>query len=181
MQLNWGWWSRDVWINEKVNYWQCKQNYSFPWDCFDVYKKGRYKSWTGSTRIVSDHEKNKIKWNIETFTHLKVKFRLKKVEIKKDSRRFSVSCSLCSQAAILYSKYQFLSQAPQTQNTWCMPRLVYIDNCMGKFPPQMCHKLVSCAVFKAIVTPFSRVRVVGFCSWNPLRAELKYVRICYAN
>ena len=30
---------------------------------------------------------------------------------------------LCSQAAILYSKYQFLSQAPQAQNTWCMRQL----------------------------------------------------------
>ena len=44
---------------------------------------------------------------------------------------------LCSQAAILYSKYQFLSQTPQAQNTWCMPQLVYIDNW---FPPQMCRK-----------------------------------------
>ena len=86
--------------------------------------------------------------------------------IKKDSRRFSVSCCVVKpiQAAILYSKYQFLSQAPKAQNTWCMPQLAYIDNCMGKFLPQMCRKLVSCAVFKAIVTPFSRLREEGFCS-----------------
>ena len=71
---------------------------------------------------------------------------------------------LCSQAAIFCSKYQFLSQAPQAQNMWCMPQLVYIDNCMGNFLPQMCRKLVSCAVFKAILMPFSRLRVVGFCS-----------------
>ena len=85
--------------------------------------------------------------------------------IKKGSQRFSVSCCVC-QAAILYSKYQFLPQALQAQNTWCMPQLVYIDNCMGKFLPQMCRKLVSSAVFKAIVTPFGRlrVRVVSFCS-----------------
>ena len=67
------------------------------------------------------------------------------------------------------------SQAPQAQNTWCMRQLVYIENCMGKSPivkkncvnnylirnkvflPQMCRQLVSCADFKAILTPFSGV------------------------
>ena len=66
---------------------------------------GRYQSRTGSTRIASPGrinsdqlrssritKKHKIKWNIETFTHLKVKFRLKMGHIKKDLRRFSVSC-----------------------------------------------------------------------------------------
>ena len=65
------------------------------------------------------------------------------------------------------------TQAPQAQNTWCMRQLVYIENCMGKSPivkkcvnypiwnkvllPQMCRELVSCADFKAILTPFSGV------------------------
>ena len=26
------------------------------------------------------------------------------------------------------------AQAPQTENTWCMRQLVYIENCMGKSP-----------------------------------------------
>ena len=84
---------------------------------------------------------------METLTHLKVTFWLKRGQIKKDSRRFSVSS--CSQAAILYFKYQFLSQAPQAQNTWCMPQLVYIDNCMGKFLPPMCRKLVLLCRFQS--------------------------------
>ena len=50
----------------------------------------------GSTRIDSDRlesrKKHKIELNIETITHLKVKFRSKMDQIKKDSRGFSVSC-----------------------------------------------------------------------------------------
>ena len=57
----------------------------------------------------------------------------------------------------------------------CMRQLLYIENCMGKslivkkncvnnylnwnkvYLPQMCHELVFCADFKAILTPFSKV------------------------
>ena len=53
----------------------------------------------GSTRIDSDRlgssqitKKHKIKWNIKTFTHLKIKFWFKMGHIKKNSRHFSVSC-----------------------------------------------------------------------------------------
>ena len=54
--------------------------------------------------------------------------------IKKDLRRFSVSCCVVKLPLCILSdsKYQFLSQAPQAQNTWCMRQLVYVDNCMGK-------------------------------------------------
>ena len=49
-----------------------------------------------STRIDSDRlkswKKHEIKWNIETITHLKVIFRSKMGQIKKDSWHFSVSC-----------------------------------------------------------------------------------------
>ena len=67
------------------------------------------------------------------------------------------------------SKMGMGSQAPQAQNTWCMRQLVYIENCMGKSPivkelcnyliwnkvflPQLCRELISCADFKAILTP----------------------------
>ena len=50
----------------------------------------------GSTRIDSDRlesrKKQKIKLNIETITHFKVKFGSKMDQIKKDSRGFSVWC-----------------------------------------------------------------------------------------
>ena len=47
---------------------------------------------SGSDQLRSTHEKN-IKLNeIETFIHLKVKIPVKSGPIKKDSRRFSVSC-----------------------------------------------------------------------------------------
>ena len=70
---------------------------------------------------------------------------------------------------------QSVSQAPQAQNTWCMRKLVYIEHCMRKSPivkkncvnnyliwnkvflPQMCHELVSCAYFTAILTSFCGV------------------------
>ena len=138
----------------------------------------------GSTRINSDRlrssritkKTHKIKWNIETFYPFEAKILVKNGSYQERLATFLL-VMLCSQAAILYSKYQF-SQVPQAQNTWCMPQLVYIDNYMGKFLPQVCRKLVSCAIFKAIVMPFSRLRVVGFCSWDPLLVELK---ICYAN
>ena len=70
---------------------------------------------------------------------------------------------------------RFETRAPQAQNRWCMRKLVYIENCMGKSPivkkncvrnyliwnkvflPQTCRKLVSCADFKAILMPFSGV------------------------
>ena len=35
-----------------------------------------------------------------------------------------------------------------------------------KVLPQMCRKHASCDDFKAILTRFSRLRVVGFCSWK---------------
>ena len=90
------------------------------------YKRGRYKSRTGSTRtaslgrinsdqlgstkIVSDHEKN-IKLNeIETITHLKVKIPVK-IGPNKERLAPFLRVVLCSQAAILYSKCQFLSDS----------------------------------------------------------------------
>ena len=45
---------------------------------------------------------------------------------------------LCSQAAILYSKYHFLSQASQAQNTWCMRQLCVYRELYGKIT--VCEK-----------------------------------------
>ena len=83
-----------------------------------------------------------------------------------------------------HCSWQVQPQAPQAQNRWCMWQLVYIENCMGKSPivkkcvnnyliwnkvflPQLCRKLISCADFKAILTPFSGV------IWNRYSSFLK--------
>ena len=62
---------------------------------------------SGSTRIDSDRleSRKNIKLNeIETFTHLKIKIPVKRLAT-------FLRVVLCSQAAILYSKYQFLSDS----------------------------------------------------------------------
>ena len=78
--------------------------------------------------------------------------------------------TLCDFSEMLMCSYWFLSltpQAPQAENTWCMRQLVYIENwknCVNNyllwnkvFLPQICDELVSCAEFRAILTPFSEV------------------------
>ena len=94
----------------------------------------------GSTRINSDWlessritKKHKIKWNIETFTQLKVKFRLKMGQIKKDSRRFSVSCCVVKPPVCILSTSCRLSGSPSSKQvvyaTACIYRQLY-----GKIP-----------------------------------------------
>ena len=92
----------------------------------------------GSTRIDSDRleswkkkQKHQVKWNIETITHLKVQFRSKMDQIKKDSRRLSVSCCVVKPSFCIL-KYQFLSQALHAGNTWCMRQLCVYRELYGK-------------------------------------------------